>query len=36
MMGCKSGWEKIVELGSESRNLSGVSTSELLNLDMVL
>ena len=35
-MGWKGGCEKLVGLGSESRNLSGVSTSELLKLEMEL
>ena len=35
-MGWKGGWEKFVRLGSESRKLSDVSSSELLKLDLVL
>ena len=34
--GLKSGCEKLVGPGSESRNSSGVSTSELLKTDVLL
>ena len=30
LMGWKGGWEKFVGLGLESRNSSGISTSELI------
>ena len=36
IMSCKGGWEKSKGLGSESRISSGVSTSDLINLDMAL
>ena len=36
VLGWKGGWEKLVELGSQSTNSSGVSTVKFLKLDLVL
>ena len=36
VLGWKSVWDKLVELGSQSTNSSGVSTKELLKIDLVL